>query len=266
MPPAPAPHYQKPFYLTDPLGNNAFDYQQRAQSHPEPQLRIAPLIELKHLNKSSPPISQEISKNLVISREIAFTADDDGKIKNCAGLENFLLINDVYQPKQKLFIFDNHNHAFYFWHLARLQTPSLKLPATLIHIDQHKDSRIPGDFITPKESLDLNEVFRYTNEILNVGNFIPPAFKTGLIDEMILIDSEKTLNEFQPTSLGNKTIILDIDVDFFAPQLDYIGNHKKLQLIHQLLPLASVITIATSPFFIDQQLAIEWVEKILTPL
>ena len=99
-----------------------------------------------------------------------------------------------FHPKQKIFSFDNHNHAFYFWHLTRLQLPSLEFPATLIHVDQHKDSRIPAEILTPKQSFDLNEVFRYTNEILNVGNFIPPAFKTGLIDEIILIDSEKTLS------------------------------------------------------------------------
>lgn len=259
-----APHYQQPFYLTDPLGNNAFDYQQRSESHPEPQLRVAPLIELKPAKPSS-PISKALSENLRISREFAFAADDEGKIKQCPGLENFLLLNDLYKPKQKIFIFDNHNHAFYFWHLARLQNPSLKFPATLIHVDQHKDSRIPAEILTPKQSLDLDEVFRYTNEILNVGNFIPPAFKTGLIDEMILIDSTKTLAEFSPQKLGKKTIILDIDVDFFAPELDYIGNDKKLDLIHQLLPIAGIVTIATSPFFIDQQLAIKWINKILAP-
>ena len=262
MPPSPhtssGPHYQKPFYIIDPTGNNAFDYQQRSESHPEPQLRIAPLISLKNLS--------QLSENLHISREIAFSAEDDGKIKHCAGLENFLSLSDTYKPKQKIFIFDNHNHAFYFWHLARLQLPSLKSPATLIHVDQHKDSRIPATFLTPKQSLDLEEVFHYTNEILNVGNFIPPAFKTGLIDEMILIDSTQTLTDFQPTSLGKKPIILDIDVDFFAPELDYIGNDNKLRLIRQLLPLANIVTIATSPFFIDQKLAIEWIEKILAPL
>lgn len=251
---SPAPHYQKVFYLEEQLGNNAFDYEKRSESHPSPQLRVAPLIALKSLS--------ELSDNLRLTRETTFSAEDDGEIKSVAGLENFLLLEDIYRPKQKIFIFDNHNHAFYFWHLAHVQNPSYKLPATLVHIDQHKDSRIPGEILSKKDSLDMEKVFRYTNEILNVGNFIPPAFKTGMIDEMILVDSEATLDNFKMPA-SDKTILLDIDVDFFAPELDYIGNQKKMNLIRKLLPKADIVTIATSPFFIDQKLAIKLINEML---
>ncbi len=251
---APTGHYDKTFYLTSPTGNNAFDYEKRSESHPSPQLRVAPLIVLDKLD--------EFEKHLVLSHETSFAVEEEGVIRHCQGLKNFLLLQDAFRPQQKIYIFDNHNHAFYFWHLARLQNPSLRIPGTLIHIDQHRDSRIPAEFLSPTQALNLDEVFRYTQETLNVGNFIPPAFKTGLIDEIVLIDSEKSLKEFNPSSLTDKSIILDIDLDFFAPDLNYIGNNRKISLIHGLLALADIITIATSPFFIDQQLAFKWLREI----
>ena len=249
--------YQQPFYLTESLGNNAFDYQQRAETHPEPQLRIAPLLELNNLEK--------LSSELAISHEIAFAAEENAQIKAFAGLKNFLTFKTLQEVP--VYIFDNHNHAFYFWHLEK-QRDQLKNNATLIHIDQHKDSRIPAEFLSSEDAQDLNKLFQYTNEILNVGNFIPPAFKTGLIKEMLLVDSEKSLQEFNSlypefqNSPTTKNLILDIDIDFFAPELDYIDNQKKLALIKQILPQAAIITIATSPFFIDQKLAIDWIKKI----
>lgn len=245
------PHYQNPFYLQENQGNNGFDYALRSESNPDPEIRIAGL-------KIGTP------NDLQISRAIAFEVHEDNKIKSCNGLENFITLQTPqYSP---IYIFDNHNHAFYFWHWER-HTGRLTDGATLIHIDQHRDSRIPAEFLTPTDSHDMNKIFTYTNEILNVGNFIPPAIKTGLVKEMLLVDSQKSLNEFyqlhpnfqNPTP---KNLILDIDIDFFAPELDYIGNTEKLALIENLIPQAAIITIATSPFFIDQNLAIDWIKRI----
>jgi len=249
------PQYQKTTYLTDCLGNNAFDFEKRSESNPEPQLRLAPLIQTNNL------------QDLRISRETAFEVYEENKTRSFAGLENFLQLNLPNLPP--IYIFDNHNHAFYFWHFEKSRN-HLTTPARLIHIDQHKDSRIPASFLNEQDSQDLNKVYQYTNEILNVGNFIPPAFHTKLISEFILVDSSQSLNNFasdHPEILQNskpQNLILDLDLDFFAPELDYIGNSQKLTLIKQLLPLASVVTIATSPFFLDQQQAIKWCQVILS--
>jgi hypothetical protein len=56
--------------------------------------------------------------------------------------------------------------------------------------------------------------------------------------------------------------ILDIDLDFFAPDLDYLNNQLKLKAIKKALPLAKIITIASSPYFIDQQLAFKFLREI----
>jgi hypothetical protein len=43
----------------------------------------------------------------------------------------------------------------------------------------------------------LQKVFEYTNFALNVGNYIIPAEKQGLISETIQIRSEDALKEYQ---------------------------------------------------------------------
>jgi hypothetical protein len=56
--------------------------------------------------------------------------------------------------------------------------------------------------------------------------------------------------------------ILNLDLDFFAPEMDFIPESKKLQIIRNLLPQVACITIATSPFFIDQKRALEALGKV----
>lgn len=262
--------YSKISLLKEKISNNAFDYEERQKLNPLPFLVIPSLI---NLTLENPNINQEqtslntIFPKLKTGNEIVFEAlDDNGNLKSCQGLEHFLKIQ--LNPNQNIYIFDNHNHAFYFWHLEKL-LGNLAGAATLIHIDQHKDTRIPIEFLSPEESTDLKKVYEYTNTILNVGNFIPPAIKTGLIKEIIFIDSEASLKNFNLENViknsshsKQNNLILDIDIDFFAPDLDYIGNQLKLETIKKILPFASTITIATSPFFIEQELAIEWIKKI----
>jgi hypothetical protein len=52
------------------------------------------------------------------------------------------------------------------------------------------------------------------------------------------------------TPSGNS--ILNLDLDFFAPEMDFIDEEKKVRLIRNLLPKVKYVTIATSPYFIDQ--------------
>jgi hypothetical protein len=61
---------------------------------------------------------------------------------------------------------------------------------------------------------------------------------------------------------ANSNSILNLDLDFFAPEMDFIDEEKKISLIRYLIPQVKCITIATSPFFIDQGLAIEKLRKI----
>lgn len=46
--------------------------------------------------------------------------------------------------------------------------------------------------------------------------------------------------------------VLNLDLDIFATELDHIPEEKKMKIITNLLKKVKYVTIATSPFFIDQ--------------
>jgi hypothetical protein len=64
------------------------------------------------------------------------------------------------------------------------------------------------------------------------------------------------------TCKKENTLILNIDLDFFAPELDYIDYQYKVSYIQEKACHAQFITIATSPFFIEQKRAIQALQDI----
>jgi hypothetical protein len=90
------------------------------------------------------------------------------------------------------------------------------------------------------------------------------------------IRSESELNALAPLIKGElkgdsvpvsqNSIILNLDLDFFQPKLDYIDYNLKKEVIQKLIKKASLITIATSPFFIDQDLALKIMKDLFSPM
>ena len=229
----PLQKFYKGFYITTPNGNNSFSYFERQ-------------------NKSIyvPPLIEGLPVQLEISDKIAFSEVEDGVEKNIPGLKNFI----YYRTNDKdIFLFDNHNHAFFFWMAAFLQNvlqPGLKL----IHVDMHTDMHKPP-FLFPftlQQSFTLKDVFDYTNYTLHVACFIVPALRLGLFSDVEIIDSTLSFENTIPDKF-----VLDIDLDVFTPEMDYIGYDKKMDKIQRYIEKAELITIATSPFFMDQNRAIE---------
>ena len=68
---------------------------------------------------------------------------------------------------------------------------------------------------------------------------------------MIRIENEFQIDEYMNYTPPKNTI-LNIDIDIFAPELDHIPDEKKIQIIKNLLKRVKYVTIATSPYFIDQ--------------
>lgn len=228
--------YTDPFYITEPVGNNAFSFQERTRK----QLYVASIKEISSLDEIS------------LWEEIVFSdVQLDGKLWEFYWLKNFYFW--LYKGK-KIFLFDNHNHAYYFWHYARLQG-IIWDGNILYHIDEHADTRVPEVFLSATDIQDEKKIFEYTNFVLNVGNYIIPAKQDGLIREIIQIRSEENIDTLGPIR-EDTPIILNLDLDFFEPELDYIPYIKKKQLILEIAQKASLITVATSPYFINQELAL----------
>ncbi len=226
------------FHITEPVGNNAFSHEQRQ-------------------NKSIwvPALMQGTLSDLSLGTEIVFSEIEDGVEKNRNGLNNFLYF--PFRGKD-IFIFDNHNHAFFFW-LAGFQQGKIKPGLPLVHVDQHSDMRTPQKWpsFSLNKTMDLKEVFRYTNYQLNVGNFIQPALHLGLFSEVQIIDSSTALKQEIPEGF-----VLDIDLDIFSDDMRYIPEEEKSEKIRQYIRRTNFITIATSPFFINQNKAINMLRKL----
>jgi hypothetical protein len=243
--------YDKPFLIREPVSNNAFSRELR----PGAVLFVAAL-------------RDGVVADVKPGKAIAFEdIDDDGNLRSCNGLAEFVRIK---WGKIPVYVFDNHNHSFAFWHLEMIRG-TIPEGCTIIHVDQHKDCRTPETFLQPGEARVEDAVFGYTNSTLNVGNFIPPALITGLAREVINVDSEAAIDDFDFSKLAGdqmtgRGIILDLDLDFFSPDMDYIPEEKKLGFIEKVAPRASLLTVATSPFFIAQDRAVGVFGKIVRRL
>ncbi len=228
----------KGFTLSSPAGNNAFSFARRKNK----KIHVAPLV-------ASTPA------DLKVGRRIAFSEIEEGVEKNEVGLEKFIYYRHKDVP---IFIFDNHNHAFFFWMAAFLQG-TLKPKARLIHVDMHSDMYEPAVpfALSLRKDFTLENLFNYTNRILNVSSFIKPALQMGLFSEVEIIDSTLSFENEIP-----ERFVLDIDMDIFAGAMDYIGYDVKMDKIRAYIKGAEFVTIATSPFFMDQLKAIDLVKQL----
>ena len=233
--------YHHPFHLTDKISNNAFSFEKREN----PKLHVPSVIEGK-------------LEDVIIGNEITFEDyDEENRLISCKGLRNLVKLA---HPKtgKPMVVVDNHNHVFYFWYEA-WHKGLIERGIQLVHIDAHRDTRIPERMLNHEEAKDPEKVFEYTNSILNVGNYIPPALEEGLVGGLISITSERVLKEAEPKA----PFILNIDLDFWAPEMDYIDQNWSIERIKKWILKADMITFATSPFFIEQQRAIDILHKLL---
>ena len=222
------------FFIDGPIGNNEFSYYERKSK----QIYVPSLIE------------GDLS-DVCIGDNIVFSEIEDNKEINSIGLKNIV----KYKLGNKdIYIFDNHNHAFYFW-IVSLQNGKFNKGCKLVHIDQHKDMREPKNYDV--DISNIKDVFMYTNYVLNVGNFIKPALYHNVFSDVIIIDNSYGFNiDFKDD------YVLDIDLDIFSKDMDYIDYNLKINKIREYINNTNTITIATSPFFINQNYAIKVLKDI----
>lgn len=251
--------YTQDFYIEWNVWNNAFSYNERENKRLfVPKMKkIQSLDEIQLLHSPLTPIGwgeSEHGENKVTFEEYDF----QGSMQQCFGLENLYELNWKWK---KLYLVDNHNHVFYFWYLARSQE-IISDGALLYHIDEHADTRDPAKYLLKPDSEDLQKVFNYTNFFLNVGNYIVPAEKEWLIGKTVQIRGEGALDmynkwEFINLEKQGRNIILNLDLDFFEPELNFIDYDLKKKVILDIAKKADLITVCTSPYFIDQKRALD---------
>lgn len=228
-------------FIETPVWNNAFSYEKRKNK----RLFIPALKKIQDFDA------------IELWNEIVFEEDDwNATIKGYTWLKYIYEIDSLKNIPAKIYLFDNHNHAYFFWHLARLEG-IVQNNAILFHIDEHADMRNPEVFLSQEELQDKEKIYDYTNFVLNVGNYIIPAEKDWLVKKTYQIRSETALREILALEIHETNIILNLDLDFFHPDLDFIPYSLKKEVVLKLAKKSKLITVASSPYFIDQTLAIK---------
>jgi len=239
--------YHKDFYIEDPVWNNAFSYADR----PEKKLFVPALKKIFSFDEIW--LLQE-NKEKITFQEYDFSDN----MQTCYWLKN---LYEMTWNWKTLYLVDNHNHVFYFWYLARCEG-IIWDNSLLYHVDEHADTRDPWEYLLKPDSEDMQKVFEYTNFTLNVGNYIVPAEREWLIWNTVQIRSQDALEKynswiFSEHEKQGRSIILNLDLDFFEPELDFIDYELKKKVILDIAKKADLITVCTSPYFINQERALE---------
>lgn len=260
------PLYSSWFFITEPISNNRFDYLERVH----PQIYVPSLIE-------------GALEDVQIADSIAIETYVWDTLKSGQWLQHFIFLKNARVPT---WICDNHNHAFAFWFDA-LQKGYIQPWSRLVHIDQHTDLATPQSFPQQKAQSkkhkggflffeDLLEVQEYVNTILTIADFIVPALATGLLSKALMVTGESTdgawtfiwlggeLLKLQEAEDGEESsLIVDLDLDYFAQWFD---EKETFSTVMYWLAKADIVTIATSPLFIDQHRAITILKSLQNKL
>lgn len=258
--------YKDRTYITKPIGNNEFSYQERIALWSEAKIFITDLI-------------QWTVADLEEGSEIVFEEVENNQLKSCTWLKHFVQTTYKWIPT---YIFDNHNHALFFRyrHTKKLMASFIWKeeesadadggfkPFVVIHIDQHTD--IKGNKNSFKAAYaSPQEAFGFANYACNVGNFLTSAKEAEIIEKVIQIRSQHALHNMEKLDFQNYNYILDIDVDFWACPSDRREEKSEQEIesdfdiIRNLVDNICLITIATSPYFFEQKKAIKLIQQLL---
>lgn len=251
--------YSSPRIISTPISNNRLNFDERAN-----RTIVVPSLITGTLD------------DVITGTETVIEWEVNGKMTAGKWLQRFVFLKNSRVPT---WIMDNHNHAFAFWHEAYWKWYIQKW-TLLVHIDQHTDLATPGNFPAWKHPEESHEgiVEEYTNTDLTIADFIVPALATGLISEAVMVTGEdmdasrsfvweeEQLTKLPPERKTNNeklTTIVDIDLDYFSQGFD---DEKTLATTKYWIEKADIITIATSPLFIDQEKALTVLKSLQSSL
>lgn len=238
-------YYHNLTVIDRPIGNNIFVYNERKELFGKAEIVIPQLIE-------------GTLDDVQLGDSIVFTEEINGEVNEFTGLKNLVCLHSANVP---LYVMDNHNHALYCWYREFL-AGKIESWLPLIHIDQHSDMKDPAWWIDKDQEEDLCYIATYVNEVCTIANFIQPALRSGLLGECMQVRTEYWIINGE-WWMVNDAYILDIDIDFWALEMGIEEFDRTIQKTRQLITGASMVTIATSPCFIDQERAVEIVAMLL---
>lgn len=113
---------------------------------------------------------------------------------------------------------------------------------------------------------DPSYVEDFVNFRTEVGNYVEPALRSGLVNRFVRMEGETDLiREYELIASGKydgSPIVLNLDLDFFAPDLDDVPFELKRSVVLAFAEKARLITVATSPVFIEQERALRYLRML----
>lgn len=194
-----------------------------------------------------------------------------------------------------IWIMDNHKWSLYCWELYREEND---IPSTLVHLDYHWDAindYQEDESIIKDMNLETMKDVLIEENYIRKDSFIAPSIIRGYVnrvdfhcfqtdteiglDESLLINYSAKQNihdkiEDLIHSIGNKKIILDLDLDIFNKSSYYLegdlwSEQEIENYIYTITPLieqAKIITIAMSYGFSGSDQDREYLTKLVTPI
>ncbi len=240
--------YKDQIQLTSDVWNNALSYHERFSQFGKAEIMLPSIKSIDSL------------EDITLSKAICLEEINESWIlQSCTWLEH---IYEFDHQGKNIILVDNHNHVLYF----RMKFVKDTLDSTqtsqisLRHIDQHSDLNTPDPLPNKNKLYDLEYIWEYTNYSCQISSFITPFFERYPETEFTRIKSEHQLLKTHVTP----TTILDIDLDFWAPEMNIEKHHKTITLTRQLIQEAELITIATSPMFMNQKYSLDILHQLLT--
>ncbi len=226
------------------IGNNAFSYTRKPD---RPELL-------------STPLREGLLNDLQVGSQVVFHDFDEDTWVEHVGLKEGIFTNEYPIP---LYVVDNHNLAFWCWADAH-QRGYLPMGSSLVHIDAHYDDRFPSSFAVDIQ--DMQDVERYTHQVLQIATFIQPALHHGLFEDVQYYVESSEFDQPLPDLLPGRQYVIDLDLDVFCDEMSHVQWKQKIEVMKHFLPQTCAITMATSPFFIDQQKAIDSAHRVVAEL
>jgi hypothetical protein len=231
-------------YIDKKVGNNVLSYDKRKNLWSKVKLYVPSILDVWEISL------EKLDKYLSIGKKIVFEEVLNWKLFSQVWLQNYIVWT---YKNSKICIFDNHNLSFYF--IAKFFLETWK-KLDLIHIDQHSDLYEP--YYYPEKLDTLKDVEKYTFEWINVWSWIKPLKKIWFINQDIQLRTELSVLEYNFEKDLN--IILDIDLDFWEENMT--TTMKSLTKLKKIIWIVPLVTIATSPYFLDQEKALKLIRNL----
>lgn len=212
------------------------------------------------------------------------------------GLERYCVF---FKGEKPLYVFDNHVHVLFAWQEAR-EAGVIGENTVLVRLDAHSDMG-PNGGLEFGSRHDVKRAIE--EDRVDIKNFTDPAMRNGLISEVYFFmgarnvkllskaskrsfianqeldtidkyakegrfydisdtgieDPEAILKLIRELRKAGKDVVLDIDFDVFT--------REEAKLLLPYLPAyakeASMVTIATSPSYIDQKASIDYARNFI---